>query len=99
MRVAIGLLGGLFTAELVTIVGGAGPGVLAHVLLLVAVAMLSLRMGSTPTHRLLLSLGMLPLVRIVSLAVPAAIIPIQYWYLRSGWQASKACSSCFGGST
>ncbi len=84
VRVAIGLLGGLFMAELVTIVGGAGPGVLAHVLLLVVVAMLSLRMGSTQTHRLLLSLGMLPLVRIVSLAVPAAIIPIQYWYLQIG---------------
>lgn len=84
VRVAIGLIGGLIVAELVTVVGGAGAGVLAHLILLVAVAVLSLRMGPTPTHRLLLSLGLLPLVRIVSLAVPAAIIPVQYWYLQIG---------------
>lgn len=84
VRVAIGLIGGLITAELVTLSAGAGAGMLAHMILLGAVAILSLRMGRTPTHRLLLSLGMLPLVRIVSLAVPAAIIPVQYWFLQIG---------------
>jgi membrane protease YdiL (CAAX protease family) len=83
-RVALGLIGGLIVAELTTVLAGAGAGLLAHVVLLVAVALVSLRMGPTPAHRLLLSLGMLPLVRIVSLAVPAAIIPVQYWYLQIG---------------
>lgn len=84
VRVAVGLISGLIVAELVTLSAGPGAGMLAHMILLGAVAILSFRMGRTSTHRLLLSLGMLPLVRIVSLAVPAAIIPIQYWYLQIG---------------
>lgn len=90
LRIVVGLIGTLILAELVTVVAGPGPGILAHVLLLAAVAVLSLRLGPTPTRRLTLSLGMLPLVRIVSLAVPAAIIPVQYWYLQVGLAGLEA---------
>lgn len=90
LRIVVGLIGTLILAELVTVVAGPGPGILTHVLLLAAVAVLSLRLGPTPTQRLTLSLGMLPLVRIVSLAVPAAIIPVQYWYLQVGLAGLEA---------
>lgn len=90
LRIVVGLIGTLILAELLTVVAGPGPGILAHVLLLAAVAVLSLRLGPTPTQRLTLSLGMLPLVRIVSLAVPAAIIPVQYWYLQVGLAGIEA---------
>jgi uncharacterized protein len=89
LRIVSVLMGGLILAELVTVVGGAGAGVLAHILLLAAVTVLSLRVAA-PTRHLVLSLGMLPLVRVVSLAVPAAIIPIQYWYLQVGLAGLEA---------
>lgn len=90
IRVAIGLVVGLAAAELVTVLAGPGAGMMAHIVLIVTVALLSLRLGHTPANRLALSLGLLPLVRIVSLAVPAAIIPIEYWYLQIGLAGLEA---------
>jgi membrane protease YdiL (CAAX protease family) len=84
VRVAVALIGGLIAAELVTFLLGSTAGMLAHIALLVTAAVLSLGIGGPLVQRLSLSLGVLPLVRIVSLAVPAAIIPVQYWYLQVG---------------
>lgn len=90
VQVAVGMIGGLIGAEAITFLAGAAAGMLAHTVLLGTAAILSLRMGRTATHRLLLSLGVLPLVRIVSLAVPAAILPVQWWYLQIGLAGIEA---------
>jgi membrane protease YdiL (CAAX protease family) len=74
----------LVAAEAVTLAAGAAAGVLAQAVVLAAMGGLSIRLGAGAAQRLTLSIALVPLVRIVSLAVPAAIIPIAYWYLEIG---------------
>ena len=74
----------LVVAEAITLAGGAAAGVFAHSIMLVLLLGLSLRLGSGSMQRLTLSVAVLPLVRILSLALPAAIVPIVYWYLEIG---------------
>jgi uncharacterized protein len=74
----------LVVAEAITLAAGASAGVFAHSILLVLLLGLSLRLGSGSMQRLTLSVAVLPLIRILSLALPAAIVPIVYWYLEIG---------------
>ena len=82
VRLVAGLSGSLVAGEVVTLTMGAAAGVLAHAVVLVTLIGLSMRPG--PTQRLTLAVAVLPLIRILSLAVPAAIVPIVYWYLEIG---------------
>jgi uncharacterized protein len=84
IRLVSGLAASLLATEAVTLAAGPAAGVLAQAVLLVALAGLSLRQGAGTAQRLTLSIAVLPLVRILSIAVPAAIIPIVYWYLEIG---------------
>ena len=74
----------LVVAEAITLAGGAAAGVFAHAIMLLLLLALSLRLGPGSMQRLTLSVAVLPLVRVLSLALPAAIVPIVYWYLEIG---------------
>jgi membrane protease YdiL (CAAX protease family) len=74
--------GYLAAGEAITLTLGPSAGVVAHSVVLVALVGLSMLPG--PTQRLTLALAVLPLIRILSLALPAAIVPIVYWYLEIG---------------
>jgi membrane protease YdiL (CAAX protease family) len=82
VRFVAGVGGVLVAGEVITLTMGAAAGVLAHAVVLVGLRGLTRRPG--PTQRLTLAVAVLPLVRILSLAVPAAIVPIVYWYLEIG---------------
>jgi len=71
-------------AEAITLAGGPAAGVFAHAIMLLLLLALSLRLGPGSMQRLTLSVAVLPLVRVLSLALPAAIVPIVYWYLEIG---------------
>jgi membrane protease YdiL (CAAX protease family) len=73
----------LVVAEAITLAAGAAAGVFAHSIMLVLLLALSLRLGGS-MQRLTLSVAILPLVRVLSLALPAAIVPTVYWYLEIG---------------
>ena len=93
-RRAIRLVGGLgaafLVAEVFTLVSGPAVGVLAQAVLLITLLALSMRQGPGSHQRLTLALALLPLVQILSLALPAAIIPILAWYLEIGLGAFEA---------
>jgi len=82
VRFVAGVGGMLVAGEIITLAMGAAAGVFAHALVLVGLVGLSMRPGTT--QRLTLAVAVLPLIRILSLAVPAAIVPIVYWYLEIG---------------
>lgn len=84
VRLVAGLAACLVAAEAVTLAEGATAGVLAHAVVLVALLGLSMRLGPGSTQWLTLAVAVLPLIRILGLAVPAAIVPIVYWYLEIG---------------
>jgi uncharacterized protein len=77
----------LAAAEVVTLAGGTAPGVLAHATVLLALVAVSLRQPAGPAQQLTLTMALVPLIRMLSLTLPAAIIPIVYWYLEIGLAA------------
>lgn len=84
VRLVASLAACLVAGEAVTLTAGAAAGLLAHAVVLVSLLALSMRTGPGSTQRLTLAVAVLPLVRILSLALPAAIVPIVYWYLEIG---------------
>ena len=84
IRLVAGLAAGLVAGETVTLAEGAAAGVLAHAVVLFSLVGVSMRLGPGPMQRLTLALAVLPLIRILGLAVPAAIVPVVYWYLEIG---------------
>lgn len=84
IRLVVGLAAGLVAGETITLAEGAAAGVLAHAVVLISLIGLSMRLGPGPMQRLTLAIAVLPLIRILGLAVPAAIVPIVYWYLEIG---------------
>ena len=77
----------LVAAEVVTLAGGTAPGVLAHATVLLALVAVSLRQPAGPAQQLTLTMALVPLIRMLSLTLPAAIVPIVYWYLEIGLAA------------
>ena len=90
IRLVTALGTALVLSEAVTLALGPTVGLLAQALALSALLGLSMRQGSGPHQRLTLALALLPLVRILSLALPAAITPIVFWYLEIGLAAFEA---------
>jgi membrane protease YdiL (CAAX protease family) len=84
IRLVAGLGACLVAAEAVTLAAGAAAGVLTEAVILVALAWLSIRQGPGSAQRLTLAVALIPLIRILSIALPAAIVPIVYWYLEIG---------------
>jgi len=88
---SVSLVGGigacLVAAEVVTLAGGTAPGVLAHATVLLALIAVSLRQPGGPAQQLTLTMALVPLIRMLSLTLPAAIVPIVYWYLEIGLAA------------
>lgn len=85
---AVGLA--LVAAEAITLLSGPTVGVPAHGLVLCVLLGLSLRLGQPSHQRLTLALALMPLVRILSLALPAAILPMMFWYLEIGLATFEA---------
>ena len=77
---AIFYLLAVFMAELVTVYGHPLWGVAAHGVILIVVIVHSAVATGYPHRPLLLSLALVPLVRIISLTMPLADIPQILWY-------------------
>jgi CAAX protease family protein len=88
IRLVAGVGGLLVMAEAMTLTLGPAAGVFAHAVVLIALVGLSMLPGTT--QRLTLALAVLPLIRILSLALPAAIVPIVYWYLEIGLAGTES---------
>lgn len=67
-------------AELVVGYGNIVVGMLLHACLLVSVLAHSSLAGRAETSKMLLTLALAPLIRMMSLAMPLAGIPVYYWY-------------------
>ncbi len=81
MKEAIVYLLAITAAEVVTVIVYPLWGIVCHIIILAAVLMHS-AIGLTNYHhrQLVLSLALVPLVRIISLSMPLANIPQAYWY-------------------
>jgi uncharacterized protein len=88
VRLVVGVVGLVTAAEIVTLTMGATVGVLVHAAVLVGLVALSMR--PVATQRLTLAIAVLPLIRVLSLALPAAIVPVVYWYLEIGLAGTEA---------
>ncbi|MBI2328918.1 MAG: CPBP family intramembrane metalloprotease [Chloroflexi bacterium] len=80
MKEALGYFLAVTAAELITAVGQPVLGIFAHIIILMAVILRSALAGRQPQQQLLLSLALVPLVRIISLSMPLANIPQAWWY-------------------
>jgi membrane protease YdiL (CAAX protease family) len=90
VRLAGALGFALAVAQAVTLVSGPTVGLLAESLVLGGFLGLSVIQGPGPQQRLTLALAILPLVSILTLAVPAAIVPPVFWYLEIGLATFEA---------
>ena len=71
----------IIIAEVITVALWPTAGVICHIVILLVVIVHS-AINTRPAHRaLFLSLGLVPLVRIISLSMPLADIPRIWWYL------------------
>jgi len=67
-------------AELITAIGKPLLGIFGHITILIVLILHSALTGRETQQKLLLSLALVPLVRIISLAMPLANIPQIWWY-------------------
>lgn len=81
MGLAIIYLVAITGAEVVTNFFNLMAGVTCHIILLAALIVHSSLAAESPSHKLLLSLSLAPLTRIVSLSMPLAYFSPVYWYL------------------
>lgn len=79
--VALAYLSAITLAEIVTTLVEPRSGLLLHTLLLLLLILHSGRAWERPGHRLLLTLALAPLIRIVSLSLPLPAFPFVYWYV------------------
>jgi membrane protease YdiL (CAAX protease family) len=77
---AIGYLAAIALAETVTVFVQPLWGVVLHIVTLVALVAHSALAARSPHQKLLISLALVPLVRIISLSMPLANIPEIWWY-------------------
>ena len=81
LRLAILYLLAITGAEVVTNFYNSLGGVIANIILLTALIVHSSLITDSPNHKLLLSLSLAPLTRIMSLTMPLVQFPPIYWYL------------------
>ena len=80
VRIALGYLGALAVAEVLTALIEPRVGLVLHGVLLVVLLLHTALTWEHPAHRLLLSLAFAPLIRLLSLSLPLAGVPLVYWY-------------------
>ncbi len=82
MKEALVYLLAIAIAEVITVIPNINPlwGIMCHIIVLVAVIPHAALASGQTRQRLLLSLALVPLVRIISLAMPLANIPQVWWY-------------------
>ena len=67
-------------AEIVTVSIHPAVGMIGHILILISLILHSALTSKSGYHELLLSLSLVPLIRIISLSMPLAGIPQLWWY-------------------
>lgn len=80
MKEALVYLLAITLAEVITVTIEPVWGIAGHIVVLVALILHSALASGQPQRRLLLSLTLVPLVRIISLSMPLADIPQIWWY-------------------
>jgi hypothetical protein len=82
LPIALSYLFSLVVAEvLTTLFTPYVVGLILYAIILVAIFFHAALLWNRPTHRFLLSLALLPLLRLLSMSLPLQGIPIIYWYL------------------
>jgi membrane protease YdiL (CAAX protease family) len=74
-------LAAIAVAEVITVFLGPSWGLAVYLFLLVVLIVNSTVMRTYPIHRFHMALGLVPLIRIVSLSMPLSEVPLVYWYL------------------
>jgi membrane protease YdiL (CAAX protease family) len=74
-------LGAILCAELLTIFVSPLAGIICYLFMLLFLIVNSTAVRMYPIHRFYLALGLVPLIRIVSLAIPLSEVSLVYWYL------------------
>lgn len=82
--VSAGYLAGLVVAELALVQGGLLAGAICHAILLVTLLAHHIVAPGSTYHSLLLGLALLPLMRLLGLAVPVAEVPYLFWHVMVG---------------
>ncbi len=80
MKEALVYLLAITAAEVITVTIGPVWGIVCHIIVLVALILHSGLASERAYQQLLLSLALVPLVRIISLSMPLANIPQVWWY-------------------
>ncbi len=80
MKEALVYLVAITIAEVITVTIGPMWGMVCHIIVLVAVILHSALTSGQTHQQLLLSLALVPLIRIISLSMPLANIPQVWWY-------------------
>ncbi len=80
MKVALAYLVGITVAEIITVSVAPLWGILCHIILLIAAVLYAAIATEQIRQQLLLSLALVPLIRIISLSMPLANIPQVWWY-------------------
>ena len=73
-------LGAIVAAEVITVFLQPLGGIITHVAILVTVIIRSARTADKLQRQLVLSLALVPLVRVISLSMPLTNIPQLWWY-------------------
>jgi len=96
MKEALVYLVAITAAEVVHVTVGPLWGIVCHIIVLVALILRSALADKPANQQLLLSLALVPLVRIISLSMPLANIPPIWWYpiiyaplLVAAWQVVR----------
>ncbi len=80
MKVALAYLVGITVAEVITVTVNPVWGILCHIVLLVTGILYAALYREQIRWHLILSLSLVPLIRIISLSMPLANIPQVWWY-------------------
>ncbi len=78
---SLGYLALLTVAEVLTALVEPRSGLVLHSILLTGALVLSARFWDGPEHRFWMTVGLAPLIRLMSLSLPLRAIPLMYWYL------------------
>ena len=78
---SLGYLALLTAAEALTALVDPRAGLVLHSVMLTSALLLSARFWDGPEHRFWMAVGLAPLIRLLSLALPLGPIPMMYWYL------------------
>ncbi|MBN2097974.1 MAG: CPBP family intramembrane metalloprotease [Dehalococcoidia bacterium] len=81
LAVPVLYLGAMLGAELLAMFVAPLGGIICYMVILVSLIVHSAVLKTSRTRDLYLALGMVPLVRIASIAIPATDVSLVYWYL------------------